>query len=136
MVQDCVSLAALRTRLAAVGQSLTSPEMLATQDDPQALAVIDQWIADSVAALVQPLVAVTTLFDPDAILIGGRLPADLNTRLAAAIGEALAAIDLPTRPDIRPAHMAQDAPAIGAAMLPFMDRLLPSDSILIQAGRG
>ena len=70
-----------------MGQSLTSPEMLATQDDPQALAVIDQWIADSVAALVQPLVAVTTLFDPDAILIGGRLPADLNTRLAAAIGE-------------------------------------------------
>lgn len=136
VVQDCVSLAALRTRLATVGQSLTSPEMLPTLDDPQALAVIDQWIADSVAALVQPLVAVTTLFDPDAILIGGRLPADLNARLAAAIGEALAAIDLPTRPDIRPAHMAQDAPAIGAAMLPFMDRLLPSDSILIQAGRG
>ncbi|MEJ8630891.1 hypothetical protein P0F65_15485 [Sphingomonas sp. I4] len=40
------------------------------------------------------------------------------------------------RPAIRPARRAHDAPAIGAAMLPFMDQLLPSDSILVQAGRG
>ena len=58
------------------------------------------------------------------------------SRLADGLSEGLAGVELPVRPAIRPARTAQDAPAIGAAMLPFMDRLLPSDSILIQAGRG
>jgi hypothetical protein len=59
----------------------------------------------------------------------------LILRLAAGLTEALGAIDLPVRAKIIPAVMAQDAPAIGAAILPFLDHLLPSDSILIQAGR-
>ncbi|MET3436809.1 ROK family protein [Sphingomonas sp. 1185] len=136
IVQDTVSLAGLRVRLAAAGRAFGSPETLGEHDDPVVCAVIDQWVQDSVAALTQPFVAVTTLFDPDAILIGGRLPGWLIVRLADGLKQALAAIELPARPEIRPARMAQDAPAIGAAMLPFMDRLLPSDSILIQAGRG
>ncbi|WP_343528234.1 ROK family transcriptional regulator [Sphingomonas sp.] len=136
IVQDTVSLAGLQVRLAAAGRRLDSPETLDESDDPVMRAVIDQWIADSIDALTQPFVAVTTLFDPDAILIGGRLPCRLLHRLAEGLRQALAAIELPARPAIRPARMAQDAPAIGAAMLPFMDRLLPSDSILMQAGRG
>ena len=136
IVQDTVSLAGLEVRLKAAGYRLDSPETLADGDDPILAAVIDQWIDDSIAALLQPIVAVTTLFDPDAILIGGRLPGRLLSRLADGLSEGLAGVELPVRPAIRPARTAQDAPAIGAAMLPFMDRLLPSDSILIQAGRG
>ena len=136
IVQDTVSLAGLQVRLAAAGRELDSPETLGETDDPILCAVIDQWIADSIRSLTQPFVAVTTLFDPDAILIGGRLPGWLLDRLAEGLREALAGIELPARPAIRPARMAQDAPAIGAATLPFMDRLLPSDSILMQAGRG
>ncbi len=136
VVQDTVSLAGLQVRLAAAGLRLESPETLSEHDDPKLSAVLNQWIADSIASLIQPFVAVTTLFDPHAILIGGRLPAWLLNRLAEGLRQALAGIELPARPVIRPARTAQDAPAIGAAMLPFMDRLLPSDSILIQAGRG
>ncbi|GAA3259388.1 hypothetical protein GCM10020258_21130 [Sphingomonas yabuuchiae] len=73
-------------------------------------AVIDQWIEDSIAALLQPIVAVTTLFDPHAILIGGRLPDWLLQRLTQGLSEALAGIELPARPAIRPARRAQDAP--------------------------
>ena len=36
---------------------------------------------------------------------------------------------------VLPATMAQDAPAVGAAILPFLDHLLPSDATLMQAGR-
>ncbi len=136
VVQDTVSLAGLQVRLAAAGHRLESPETLGERDDPKLSAILDPWIADSIASLVQPFVAVTTLFDPHAILIGGRLPAWLLDRLAEGLRKALAGIELPARPIIRAARTAQDAPAIGAAMLPFMDRLLPSDSILIQAGRG
>ena len=35
-----------------------------------------------------------------------------------------------------PAVMATDGAAVGAAILPFLDHVLPSDAILIQAGRG
>ena len=31
--------------------------------------------------------------------------------------------------------LAADAPVIGAALLPFLDKLLPSDAILMQVGR-
>ena len=136
IVQDTVSLAGLQVRLAAAGYTLDSPETLGDRDDPLLCAVLDRWIVDSITALVHPVVAVTTLFDPDAILIGGRLPLWLLDRLADGLRQALAGIELPVRPDIRPARRAHDAPAIGAAMLPFMDQLLPSDSILVQAGRG
>ncbi|MET4897884.1 ROK family protein [Sphingomonadaceae bacterium jetA1] len=135
-VQDTVSLSALRLRLAEAGCPIDSPRGLAGTDDPAAIATIDQWIADSVRALLPPFVAIANLFDPDAILIGGRLPLPLIRRLSSALAGAMAAIDLPTHPAIRPAHAAEDAPAIGAATLPFLDRLLPCDAILIQAGRG
>lgn len=136
VVQDTVSIAGLQVRLAAAGYTLESPETLGERDDPGLAAVLDQWVVDSIASLTQPFVAVTTLFDPHAILIGGRLPPEILRRLAEGLDQAIAGIELPARPVIRPAHTAQDAPSIGAAMLPFMDRLLPSDSILIQAGRG
>ena len=61
-------------------------------------AVIDQWIEDSIAALLQPIIAVTTLFDPHAILIGGRLPGWLLERLSVGLTEALAGVELPARP--------------------------------------
>ena len=97
--------------------------------------MIDQWLTDSIEALGQPLVAIACLFDPDAVLIGGRLPMPLVERLATGLTERLAGTRLPVRTPVLPATMAQDAPAVGAAILPFLAHLLPSDAILIQAGR-
>lgn len=134
-VQDTVSLSALLARLEAAGRRGASIADLA-DDDATVRAVVDRWITDSVATLTAPLVAIACLIDPDAVLIGGRLPMPIIERLVAGLTAALTAIPLPARLAIMPAVMAQDAPAIGAAIFPFLHHLLPSDAILIQAGRG
>ncbi len=133
-VQDTVSLSALLARLEAAGFARPSVADL-SGDDPRLDAVVEGWLADAVRALTAPLVAINCLLDPDAILIGGRLPMPLIDRLAAGLTAALDAVPQPSRAKIMPAVMAQDAPAIGAAILPFLDHILPSDSILIQSGR-
>lgn len=134
IVQDTVSTSALLERLEEAGHAVDGVAQIAGLGT-EAAVVVDGWIKDAVRALTQPLVAINCLINPDAVLIGGRLPVALIERLAAGLTERLAKLRLPSCAPIRPAVMAQDAPAIGAAMLPFLDHLLPSDAILIQAGR-
>ncbi|MEH3102575.1 MAG: ROK family transcriptional regulator [Sphingomonas phyllosphaerae] len=133
-VQDTVSVTALLDRLAAAGHRIDDVDALDDLPDG-ADAIVDAWLAASVRALTGPLVTLACLLDPDAVLIGGRLPIRLIERLAGALTDALTTLDLPARATIMPAVIARDAAAVGAAILPFLDRLLPSDSILIQAGR-
>jgi predicted NBD/HSP70 family sugar kinase len=133
-VQDTVSLSALFNRLEAAGY----PDMGVAdldRDDPAIERVVQDWLADAVRSLTAPLIAIDCLLDPDAILIGGRLPVPLIERLASGLNAAIADVALPSRATIMPAVMAQDAPAVGAAILPFLDHILPSDAILIQSGR-
>ncbi len=133
-IQDTVSLSALLARIEAAGFARPGLDELAS-DGAGFASIIDTWIADAVQSLFAPLVAINFLLDPDAILIGGRLPMPLIERLASGLSAALEAVPQPSRAAIMPAVMAQDAPAIGAAILPFLDHILPSDSILIQSGR-
>lgn len=133
-VQDTVSLSALLARMEAEGFADPTVADLAG-DDARLEDVVASWLADAVRALTAPLVAINCLLDPDAILIGGRLPMPLIDRLAAGLTAALDAVPQPSRAKIMPAVMAQDAPAIGAAILPFLAHILPSDAILIQSGR-
>jgi predicted NBD/HSP70 family sugar kinase len=135
LVQDTVSLSALGTRLEAAGQPFARLEDLVSPA-PATAAVVDRWIEDATRSLVLPLVAVNCLINPNAVLIGGRLPMPLIERLAASLNGALCTQSLPSRARVMSANMAGDAPAIGAAILPFLDQVLPSDAILIQAGRG
>lgn len=133
-VQDTVSVSALLARLEEAGVTNATLAAIAAPS-PAMEPVVAEWIGDSVRALVQPLTAINCLLNPDAVLIGGRLPMPLIDRLAEALTDALRAVPLPSRARIMPAVMAKDAPAIGAAILPFLHQLLPSDAILIQAGR-
>jgi predicted NBD/HSP70 family sugar kinase len=132
IVQDIVSLSALGARLEAAG---LAPDSDLTDEAGPAAPIVSQWIADATRSLVSPLVAVNCLIDPGLVLIGGRLPMPLIERLSASLNEALAGLPIPTHANVRPATMAGDAPAIGAAIIPVLDQLLPSDAILIQAGR-
>lgn len=134
VVQDTVSLSAIEERLLREGRPLKSLDDLLALD-PVMATTVDQWIADATRALTGPLVAVSCLLDPDAVVIGGRLPVPLIERLSARIDAALAQVPMPNRVPVHPGQMPAEAPAIGAAILPFLDQLLPSDAILMQAGR-
>lgn len=133
-VQDTVSLLALYARLEAAGYEVDRPEAL-LDGPPDKQAVIVQWLDDAADVLVQPLIAVNCLINPAAILIGGRLPGKLVDALVERLNARMAGRKLPVVAPVRRAESADDASAIGAAIIPFLDHVLPSESILMQAGR-
>lgn len=133
VVQDTVSLSALRARFEGAGKDSGLASL--RSDDPSCQALVDAWIRDAARSLASPLGAVNCLINPAAIVIGGRLPQPLVTRLARALDTMLEDVALPSRAPILEAVTGEDGAVIGAAMLPFLDHVLPSDSILIQAGR-
>ena len=133
-LQHVVSLSALCARLSAKGFRVASPRGL-TRLEPRARAVVDAWVHASTEALVDSFVAINCLINPEAILIGGRLPSDLVDQLAASLNDRLAEFK-PQMPAIAPvarASTSDDAPAVGAAILPFSDRLLPGRFALFKS---
>lgn len=132
-LQKIVSLSGLRERLAAAGHRVGAPSDLSALDGHGA-GVVDAWLDECAGALVGPLVAVNCLVNPDAILIGGRLPAPLVDRLAAGVAARLAreAPALPALAQVTRATLADDAPAVGAAILAFSERFLPTRFALLK----
>jgi predicted NBD/HSP70 family sugar kinase len=132
-LQNIVSLSALYSRLGDGGYRVDSPQGLAGLESGARL-IVDRWIEESTEALVKSLTAINCLINPDAILIGGRLPAALVDRLAAALNERMAGIaaQLPGLAPVARAVTADDAPAVGAAILPFNHSLLPTRFALLK----
>jgi predicted NBD/HSP70 family sugar kinase len=96
IVQDTVSLSALVSRLEGAGRRFSGVEDLDVPDvagDP----VIFEWLHDATRSLLGPLVAVNCLINPDAVLIGGRLPMPLIEALAARLNARLAEVAMPAR---------------------------------------
>jgi predicted NBD/HSP70 family sugar kinase len=95
---------------------------------------VDRWIHESTEALVDSFVAINCLINPEAILIGGRLPAALVDRLAASLNRRMAAFaaQIPAIAPVARALTSDDAPAVGAAILPFSYRLLPTRFALLK----
>jgi predicted NBD/HSP70 family sugar kinase len=132
-LQNIVSLSALYSRLADGGYRIASPSKL-TRLGVGARVIVDRWIQESTEALVTSMVAINCLINPDAILIGGRLPAVLVDQLAAALNTRMAdfASQLPAIAPVSRAVTADDAPAVGAAILPFTHSLLPTRLALLK----
>ena len=133
-VQDTVSLSALYDRLEAGGCDVAGVGGL-TSDDPAVTRIVTGWIEDAAQTLIGPLIAVSCLVDPGGVLIGGRLPAPLVDALVDRLNGMLAASALPSAARVTRAAMSDDGAAIGAAILPFLHHVLPSDAILMQVGR-
>ena len=134
-LQNIVSLSNLARMLAVGGHRVASPAGL-TRLDAGARAIVTRWIEESSAALVDSLLAVNCLINPEAILIGGRLPAALIDQLAAALNRRLAGYSglIPAVAPVERAQLADDAPAVGAAILAFNARLLPLRDALWKPG--
>jgi predicted NBD/HSP70 family sugar kinase len=133
-LQNIVSLSCLYSRLAEQGVRVATPRGL-MRLEPSARLIVDRWIHESTEALLESFAAVNCLINPEAILIGGRLPAALVDSLAASLNQRMAAFSaqMPAIAPIARALTSDDAPAVGAAILPFSYRLLPTRFALLKA---
>lgn len=133
-VQQWVSLSGLSTHLRAHGLAL--PALFADPRDRALEAAVDSWIEGAVARLVDPMIAVNCLLNPEVILLGGRLPLPFLVRLEQRLNTHLAAHagHLPALAPVRLAQLAEDAPTVGAAILPFSHYLLPKAATLWKQG--
>ncbi|MES1157101.1 MAG: ROK family transcriptional regulator [Alphaproteobacteria bacterium] len=132
-LQEEVSLSALYAHLAKAEIAVSAPDDLMTLN-PRGSALVSEWIEAASDLLLEPLTAVDCLLDPDAIFLGGRMPAPLVDVLAMKLNARLAkrSGDIPVVAPVRRAAMAADAPALGAAILPFQERLFPSRAALMK----
>ena len=104
------------------GEDLPDIQALVEQYDP-AWPAIERWIERVAPGLSVIASAVVAIVDPQAIVLGGRIPPDLAQRLIPRI-----AIDNVSRrgharpqPAIVTAQAPFDAVALGAASLPFKE---------------
>lgn len=132
-LQEAVSLSALFAYLAQHGVMVKEPAEL-ERLGPSDGAKVQDWLDIAAHTLTEPLLAVSWLVNPAAILLGGRLPAALVDALAERLTCNLRrrAPGAPATAPVRRAAMADDAPAIGAAILPFLANLLPSRASLLK----
>lgn len=131
VLQDVVSLSGLYSHLSQAG--LPAPAAL-DQLDAATSEAASQWVEKAADLLSDPLMVINALIDPDAIFIGGRLPAELVDQLCdrLALNIRHRGTSLPARAPIRRAELAEDAAAIGAAILPFSSRFLPNRTALMK----
>ncbi|MBV8806315.1 MAG: ROK family transcriptional regulator [Sinobacteraceae bacterium] len=136
-LQNIVSLSALHGRLAAGGYRVASPRAL-TRLDEGGQEIVNGWIETSVEAMLETLLAINCLINPQAVLIGGRLPSGLVEELARRLNERLQpyAATMPAIAPVERALLSDDAPAVGAAILPFTHRLLPTRAALMKVSGG
>ncbi|MBB5710996.1 ROK family transcriptional regulator [Sphingomonas xinjiangensis] len=132
-VQKLVSLSGLSRHLEEHGFGLR--DMMRSTPAPEAEACVEAWIEQAARRLVTPLTAINCLINPAVILIGGRLPASLVERLAERANSLMeaGAGTLPAIAPVARAELSQDAPAVGAAILPFSHFLLPKPGALWKA---
>jgi predicted NBD/HSP70 family sugar kinase len=132
-LQNIVSLSCVYSRLADQGFRVATPRGL-MHLGASGRHIVDRWIHESTEALVDSFIAINCLINPEAILIGGRLPAPLVDRLAASLNNRMAAFagQLPAIAPVARALTSDDAPAVGAAILPFSYRLLPTRFALLK----
>jgi predicted NBD/HSP70 family sugar kinase len=132
-LQNIVSLSALYSRLAAQGITVAAPDEL-TDLGESGQAIVSAWVEAAVDTLIDPVLSINCLMNPEAVLIGGRLPSGIVDSLATSLNHRLAA-HAGTVPAIAPvarAALSDDAPAVGAAILPFSHRLLPTRTALMK----
>jgi predicted NBD/HSP70 family sugar kinase len=131
-LQNIVSLSCLYKRLAEKGYRVATPQGL-VRLGAAAGPIVDRWIGESTEALIESFLAINCLINPEAVLIGGRLPAALIDRLASALNERLRmlASQVPAIAPVSRALTSEDAPAVGAAILPFSHQLLPTRFALL-----
>jgi predicted NBD/HSP70 family sugar kinase len=125
-LDSVVSLRALQTCLPA-----EAFEALLGGEDLPMSAVVSDWLKNAAGHLLDAIVATAGFLAPGAILIGGDLPRGMIEALIHQMSierrnTTIRPFMTPWISPIRPASFDGGGIAIGAALLPFFDALLPS----------
>lgn len=129
-IQQWVSLSGLSKHLEANGENLS--RLFASDHSEQFEKLVDSWIDIAVVRLLDAMIAINCLLNPAAVLLGGRLPEKFLVRLKSRLNVYLAehARHIPSLAPVKLADLAEDAPTVGAAILPFSHYLLPKAATL------
>ncbi|MDH7972819.1 ROK family transcriptional regulator [Sphingomonas sp. AR_OL41] len=132
-LQDVVSLSGLFAHLETVGHRDISVAGLGKLKGAIAKEAL-VWTERAADLLCEPLLVINAAIDPEAVFIGGRLPAKLLDSLVdrLAVNIRHRGASLPSRAPVLRAALAEDAAAMGAAILPFSSRFLPSRAALMK----
>ncbi|MFV0622492.1 ROK family transcriptional regulator [Sphingomonas sp. ac-8] len=130
-VQTLVSLSGLARHLEASGFGLgdvVHRDVLSAE----VAECVDAWIETAAQRLCTPVAAICCLINPATVLIGGRLPRALVETLADRVNALMQdqAGIIPSIAPVARAALSEDAPAVGAAVLPFSHFLLPKPGAL------
>ncbi|TPI11591.1 ROK family protein [Mesorhizobium sp. B4-1-3] len=100
---------------------------------PGAREPLFEWIEDCANALVEAIIAITSVIDIEAIVLDSILPRSIHLELLAKVQNhfnRVSAIGI-VAPEIVSGQFGPEASPIGAAMLPFSALLAPDSSVLM-----
>ncbi|MFQ3186724.1 MAG: putative NBD/HSP70 family sugar kinase [Marinomonas primoryensis] len=103
--------------------------------DAQYAGLINQWAAEVALEVTPALASVIALYDPEAVLIGGRLPAPVLAALIDRLKSTLASHSMLPLPEIRVAQTGYTAGVLGAAVLPLYETFAPQQNLLLLSSK-
>ena len=132
-ILEALSLSSLRRFL--WSNQLTWPDCDEAWQDDVYIKAVSQWSNDVAHEVASALAAVVALYDPEAILIGGRLPTTVLTALITELEQVVAQQSTLPIPPIRHAQTGQTAGVLGAAVLPLYEIFAPQKNLLLLSSK-
>ncbi|KEC69499.1 ROK family transcriptional regulator [Rhizobium leguminosarum bv. phaseoli CCGM1] len=133
LLGEIFSLFFLYDFLAKHGIKVDIPQDLLTLD-AHGKRLVSQWLKEMSAHLAVAVKHIAMIVDPDAVLVGGRLPIRIVDELLRYVHEHLDAEDT-NLPSLHRASIGEDASAIGAAAMPMAAALMLASADVAQRTR-
>lgn len=133
-MSQVASLGALQARMASVGKDTTSPERIVALFEAGD-ADLERWLDCAGRALARTLCAVIYILDPEAVIMGGEVPAPVMDSLVARARQGIAdgLFKWHGMPDVIRGAVGVDAGALGAATLPLYATFAPDHALVNKA---
>jgi predicted NBD/HSP70 family sugar kinase len=130
---ETASLYALERDLIAAGYESEALWQAEDADWDRFGSVPERWIGETVQALALASVAVCSVIDFEAVVIDGRVPSQIRSRLRAGVSETLRELDTQglVLPRIVSGTMGRRAGVVGAAYQPILRRYLHGGAGLV-----
>ncbi|MBP2161016.1 MULTISPECIES: ROK family transcriptional regulator [Asticcacaulis] len=131
LLWDVLSLFAFYEELARHGVTVSDVSDL-REDDPATRAGVNAWIEMAAECLFDPCLTINYVLSPELHVIGGQLPAFVTRRLCDRLNARMEVESIVPLAPFCPSTVSVDAAAIGAAVVVFQNRLLPTPEALMK----